>query len=199
MSGNNDDILGVIFLAFVAIITASLINKFAPGDNILIVPSMAFVSISLWIAYDYILRSRYKSKLACMKERVVQRGIAQQSENVEVNPEEISNLVNEINDSDDSPEPEKPMPIPPPQKQDKDEFDIDLHNKRDLRKLHTRMGCSADTQLYNRMKYTSMQPRLSQDIRAQWNKHSLKPYLEEELEEHSKREWWNSDFLEESF
>jgi len=68
-----------------------------------------------------------------------------------------------------------------------------------IKDFHTKMGCCADTRLFNRMKFMGIQPQWSKDIRAAWNKYSLQPYLEDELREHADRIWWNSDHLESEF
>ncbi len=59
------------------------------------------------------------------------------------------------------------------------------------------MACEADTGLFNRMKYMSIQPQLSQVIRAGFNVHTMKPFFEEELREGENKHWWeNNDYLD---
>lgn len=77
--------------------------------------------------------------------------------------------------------------------------DVYIAQGKDIPDIHHYMGSRGDTQMCNRMKYMQMQPKLSQKNRADYNKYSLQPFLEEELQEHSEREWWNSDFLEDGF
>lgn len=55
------DIISVLFLGLVGIIIAALIMKIAPKS--LIIPSFVFISICLWIAYDYMLLRRYRMKM----------------------------------------------------------------------------------------------------------------------------------------
>lgn len=84
-------------------------------------------------------------------------------------------------------------------KQHVSEFDIDMHNGELFQKIYPRMGCCGDTAIANRMKYMGMQPQVSKAIRASFNKHTMQPYLEEELRAHADREWWASDFLDYDF
>jgi len=97
--------------------------------------------------------------------------------------------------------PDKPQPkTGAPEKDHANEYDIDMHNQlHSIQDMHSAMGASGDTMLCNRMKYMGVQAQLSKDIRASWNKYSVQPWLEEELQEHANREWWNSDHLEAEF
>lgn len=83
---------------------------------------------------------------------------------------------------------------------EKGDFDIDMYQgKKTMQELFPEMGCSADTRITNRMKYMGMQPQLASVIRSSYNKYSLQPFIEEELREHAKRTWWDSDFLDNEF
>jgi hypothetical protein len=190
-----DDILGIVFLALVCIIVGSLVRSLLPEGSYLFVPSGVFLLVCLWIAYDYILNERHEARTKCPS-------LKRKHRNAMV---DIQRLVNEINAANDEPEtpprktPKEEHRNQPMVKEHDGEIDIDLYNMKTIPEMHKNMGCDADTALYNRMKYQSLQPRMSQDIRAQWNKFSLQPYLEEELQDHANREWWNSDFLEHHF
>ena len=65
MYGN--DILSVIFLTIICVIISGIIVKYTPHKLHLVVPSVALISIILWIAYDYILQRRELSKRAVKK------------------------------------------------------------------------------------------------------------------------------------
>ena len=68
MNNNGSDILSVLFLALVCIVISGLVYKFAPRNSNLIIPSFAFIAVALWIAYDYMMLSRYKAKEKCRKD-----------------------------------------------------------------------------------------------------------------------------------
>ena len=80
-------------------------------------------------------------------------------------------------------------------------FDLqfDPNNTNDVKHVHEAMGCLSDNAFTNRMKYTGMQSQLAAVNRASYNAKSLKPWLEEELNENANREWWNSDHLDSKF
>lgn len=90
-----------------------------------------------------------------------------------------------------------------PQKEDNDdvskakhkgEFDIDLYNNQlSIQELHKDMGCSGDNKLANRMKYMGLQAKVSQDIRARMNRHSIQQFWEEELRDNENRDWWDAE------
>lgn len=185
------DILSVIFLALICIVIAGIVKNLAGSNINLIIPSFVFIAIGLWIAYDYMMIKRYKAKERCMQNkmdelqdeleaRILINQIAEESEDNRNIPDlEVNNNV-----------------IEPPEKRSDNEYDIDIYNAVSIKDMHTNMGCTGDTMLCNRMKYMAVQPQKSKEIRAQWNKYSFLPYLEEELQEHANREWWNSDHLE---
>ena len=83
------------------------------------------------------------------------------------------------------------------EKQHSNEYDIEIYSGvDDIRKLYTHMGSNGDTQICNRMKYMGVQPKLSQDIRASYNKYSQEPFFTQELEEQSNKIWWENDLLD---
>lgn len=188
-----DDILSVLFLAFVCLIVSGLVYKLVPQRSILLVPSFILIAIGLWISYDYILLRRYKAKEQCNKQK---------------NIREIHTLVDEINNdayeggdlnSQDLQDNQNPKKATPVEKLLECDFDIDVHNQVDIRDMYHHMGSSGDNQIANRMKYLGMQPQLSKNIRAAHNRYTLQPYFEEELRENEEREWWNNDALEADF
>lgn len=242
-----NDILSVIFLALVCIVTSALVSKLAPMYSGLIVPSAAFICISLWISYDYILTSRQVLKSRCPRrstneiESIINEINTDTANGVEIDTDEefddedeqssdtphqfrynqSSSPYDPANDiyADESdlrtgnpngtkgcqsgfygagnriqhPDYMKPDPEPRPTKQAPGEFDIDIFNGHgDMQKIFKETGTSGDTSICNRMKYMGLQAKLSQDIRAQYNTNSLKPYVEEELRE-GDRIWWEAE------
>lgn len=184
-----DDILSVIFLTLICIIVSAIVMKLTPGNSNLIVPSFAVICVGMWIAYDYMTISR----------NVVRKKHRREKNNAD----EIQELVDDINqqssmggsyedNGQDSEQDEDKEPTP--KKQNDSEFDIDMYNGNgDIRKIYQEMSNSGDTQLANRMKYIGMQPKLSKDIRANWNKHGLLPYVEAELAEGEAKHWYGND------
>jgi len=65
-----------------------------------------------------------------------------------------------------------------------------------IKKYHHLMGGDADNFMCNRMKYSSMQPQMSKDIRARHNKYKFQQYYEQELREQENRDWWETDELD---
>ena len=208
-----DDILSVVFLALICIVVSSVIIKIAPYNSNLIVPSCAFISVVLWVAYDYILLIRYRDRDREMKRNMTNGGdeaIVLQ----EINNLSIDNvLVPEKNSNDESSDTPGGDPsnkhlnnsgitIPNTSlantynkikyiaKKNLGEFDIDLYNHNsDIRNIHGEMGVPGDTQLCNRMKYMGLQPQLSKNFRAAWNARKLQPYVEAELREEEDINW----------
>ena len=82
------------------------------------------------------------------------------------------------------------------QKNNSNEFYIDMFSGNmdsDIRAMHSVMGSTGDTQISNRMKYLALQPQVSADARASYNKYSLQPYLDEELRQNENRDWWDDN------
>jgi hypothetical protein len=202
MSG--DDILSVIFLALICIVISGIVYKLAPNNANLIVPSFVLISIGLWITYDYMMQSRYSDKIKCIKRKAEQK-VEQKVEQSLLSIVDEINSTNGIGNSDSAKanadtmgdtEPQNSV-IPQPKKRRPDEFDLDIYSgEDDIRKLYTHMGADGDNQVCNRMKYMSVQPKLSKDIRASFNKYSWQPYVEAELRENEFREWWYMDQLD---
>jgi hypothetical protein len=199
--GNGENILSVVFLALICIVISTVVGMFATNNSGLIIPTSVFVSICLWIVYDYMLINRYKAKEQCMRDKY---NLNKTDELADELADEL--LLGSINDIDDEPEVEElkevsnPAEMGRPKKENPDEFDIDMYNsEQSLQCMHKDMGCGGDTMLCNRMKYMGLQPQLSKDIRSAFDKYTLQPYFEEELREQSEREWWNSDHLESEF
>ena len=179
-----EDLLSLLFLAFVCIIFIGLIKALLPDHSILLVPSFAVICLGLWLAYDYALASRYKKKVECMENQLAEILNAQQDEVYDQEDDQVY-------DQEDVEDLSACM----------DNAHVhasstklqDYNKKITMKEIHGEMGCSGDTQLYNRMKYTSIQPQLSKDIRASWNARKLQPYLEEELRENENRDWWDRE------
>jgi len=179
-----DDIISVIFLALIAIVIAGLVHKFLPDDSSLIVPSFVLISVGLWIAYDYILLNRYQKRAACAHAHQSKHTNTNAAQKQEREPEHKPTV------SVDSGEPEKPLI------EIKKPVSVDINYYRDdsdFRSLHKSMGSSGDNQLFNRMKYMSIQPKVSAALRTGWTARSLQPFVEEELREQERRHWWDDN------
>lgn len=183
-----EDILSVIFLALICIVIAGIVHRIAPGQ--MMVPTFALIAVCLWIAYDYMLMSRYKAKKACLN----------QPAELEEIDKKIQELASELSSSDegdtytdDQEDVNAELSLKPEAKH-KNEFDIDMYD-RDLsiQELYKDTGCSGDTRMANRMKYMGLQARMSQDIRARWNAEKFRPYFEEELRDNETRDWWDNE------
>lgn len=186
-----ENILSVALLALVVVVFAGIVHQLAPRTA-LIIPVFAVFAVGLWVTYDAILLNRYEAKMRCAEVHVGK--IESDDISDSADSTEISDLANT---SDQVNAPDPPSSIT---KQSDNEFDIDIYTEaRSLEEIHRHMASPGDTRICNRMKYMGMQPQLSQNIRSEWNKYSMQPFLEEELAEHANREWWNSDYLEEQF
>jgi hypothetical protein len=194
-----EDILSVIFLALICIVISGIVMKLAPDHAGLIVPSFVFICISLWVAYDYMMLQRYKAKEHCAahnKHNQPQKNLEQLVDDINFATENATDK--DIEDVDNKGDTEiQNKIIPEPKKQNVNEYDIDLYHAEDnIRKLYTHMGADGDNQVCNRMKYMGVQAKLSQDIRASFNKYSWQPYLEEEMREGESKIWWDFDQLD---
>lgn len=80
---------------------------------------------------------------------------------------------------------------------DVNEFDIDYYSdpskEFDIRLVYNEQGGQGDTMICNRAKYQGMQAKLSMDIRAIYNKHTIEPYFQEELKEQADKIWWEAE------
>ena len=190
-----DDILSVVFLALVCIVIAGIMSKITPAG--MVMPTYALIALCLWIAYDYMLLTRYKAKAACLNRK-------RENEEAERSLEELADELEEkdvpaekdIQEKNKPAEKEEPLPVErKPEQQHVNEFDIGIFNTTagGIQTLHSKMGCGADTQIANRMKYMGLQAKLSQDIRARHNKHNLVPYFDEELKANESRDWWDAE------
>lgn len=183
-----EDILSVIFLALICIVIAGIVHRIAPGQ--MMVPTFALIAVCLWIAYDYMLMSRYKAKKACLN----------QPAELEEIDKKIQELANELSSSDegdtytdDQEDTNAELSLKPEAKH-KNEFDIDMYDRElSIQELYKDTGCSGDTRMANRMKYMGLQARMSQDIRARWNAEKFRPYFEEELRDNETRDWWDNE------
>lgn len=62
-----DDIISIIFLAFIAIVVSGIVtNIHLPHMG---VPTFVLIAVCLWISYDYILLKRYQAKEKCNKSK----------------------------------------------------------------------------------------------------------------------------------
>lgn len=179
-----EDILSVVFLAFICIIVAGILNSFMPGE--LMIPSFVLIAVCLWVAYDYMLLKRYKEKKKCMTKKH-----AEQTDDLENRIRELTEQLENDEEAREDP-PEEPADLSPVAKH-KNEVDIELYQGGSIQNLHGKMSCSGDTQLANRMKYMSMQSQMAKDARARWNVEKFRPYFAEELKDNERRDWWDND------
>ena len=222
-----EDMLSVVFLALICIVVGALVIKLAPSD--MLIPTFALIAVCLWVAYDYMLLKRYKAKEACMKKHQTDKELDEVINSIDLNadvdeskdsdfgekPADDGKPVSEVIADDGKPVSDK-LDVRnaingadvykseleanyPANQKDVSEFDIALYNGADIPNVYKAMGCSADTKIANRMKYMGMQAKLSLDIRAKHNRHTLAPYYDEELRANENRDWWDveSDFLDE--
>jgi hypothetical protein len=190
-----DDILSLVFLVLVCIVISSLVIKLVPNMFGLLVPSISLIFVGLFIAYDYMLKSRQQKREDCMEKT---EAMASPEERDDA---ELNDLLNQINNStSDAPVgTDTKETIPEPVKQRDDEFDISIYlNPNDsMKRNFSHYGSDADNMICNRNKYMGVQAQLSKNIRSAFNVNSVKELFEDELEMHSQREWWgNSDFLD---
>ncbi len=210
-----DDILSVVFLAFVCIVVAGVMNKLLPQNAALIVPVMSLICVSLWMAYDFMLLKRHSTKCTKPKPNELINDLIQEADILsieddisrEVNKDSVSkdsvskdSVSKEVDIKKDAIEELNTRPnisitntynkIHEPRKQGNKDFDIDYYNHNaDIRDIHGEMGFTGDTRIYNRMKYMGLQPQLAKNIRASWNARTLQPWVEEELREQEERNW----------
>jgi hypothetical protein len=181
-----EDYLGILFLAFVCIILASLIKALLPDHSILLVPSFAFICIGLWMTYDYTLATRYKKRLACMLEHQMNNELYDETDQI-TNEDIIDDMPNNQQDYNQDYNQDN--------RQDYNQDDIiEKYNKEmSIKENHANMGCTADTHIFNRMKYAGIQPQLSKIIRSAWNVRKFQPYIDAELKENENRDWWDTE------
>lgn len=80
------------------------------------------------------------------------------------------------------------------------DFDMDLYtgNKKHT-DVYANMTNDGDGLIASRAKYAGVQAQASQVIRAQFNKYSMQPYEEGQLQNLSNMQWWNSEHLDREF
>ena len=184
-----EDIISVFFLAIICIVISTIIYRISPVNINLLVPSCAIISVMLWVAYDYMLNNKYEHAMHKLNEE--REEITQTLEEI---VHEINNAVDDRPSTDEGFQSKNVAPLV---KQHPNEFDLEIYSGTDdIRKLYTHMGSNGDTQICNRMKYMAVQPRLSKDIRASYNKHTIEPFFQEELNEQENKIWWEMDMLD---
>ena len=193
-----EDYLGILFLAFVCIILASLIKALLPDHSILLVPSFAFICIGLWMTYDYTLATRYKKRLACMLEHQMNDELYDETDQIN-NEDIIDDMPNNQQDNNLDNQQDNNL-----DNQQDNNLDYNLDYNQDdiiekynkemsIKENHANMGCTADTHIFNRMKYAGIQPQLSKIIRSAWNVRKFQPYIDAELKENENRDWWDTE------
>ena len=193
-----EDVLSVCFLAFVCLVFGGLILRLFPDDAHFIIPSFVMICIGLWVSYDYMLNKRYNDIDNCRKKQEIKllkaHNMKYHDDNIE-KPDLDDNPIRQTNDQKND------KPIEQDKKPDKynNKKEIDIayvDNGDSIQKVHSYMGTLGDTKLFNRMKYSGLQPQLAKDIRSRYNKYSMVPYFKEELDEQENRVWWENDALE---
>ena len=178
--------LYVIFLFIVACVIAGIVMKLEP---VYMVPSFILICAGLWITISYIQNERYKAKLKCLNTTNTTETDTYDTDPDLYDDEDTPDIALEMIDIEsDHPKKRK--------HKEKKCLSQKVFDGIPIKKLHKEMGSLGDTKIFNRMKYMAMQPKWSQDIRASYNKYSLQPYVEKELQEHADRIWWNSDHLD---
>lgn len=184
-----DEILKTIFLVMVFLVISGIMYNELPGY--MMMPTFAVMAICLWISLDYML-CLGKDKMY----KVKPKDKMYQMEPVEIKDLESQNVKPEL-PKDDIELPDlvntKPVNIAPPNSlEGQQKKDCDISYKT-IPEAHVYMGCSADNQMTNRMKYMGLQPKLAADIRAQHNVYKLMPYFDEELRDWEASEWWQDE------
>jgi hypothetical protein len=197
-----EDVLSICFLAFVCLVFGGLVIRLFPDNAHFIIPSFALICIGLWISYDYILTKRYEDIDKCRKRKEIQllenHNMKYHNTQIDEPHVEPSTNVKPNTKPDNKKEVDKYNNKKEIDKyNNKKEIDITLVDNGDsIQKVHSYMGTLGDTKLFNRMKYSGLQPQLAKDIRARYNKYSMLPYFKEELDEQENRIWWENDALE---
>lgn len=164
------ELFNFIFFAFVLCVVLAIVRQWSNGMRLITVMALA---AGLWLGWDSL---RMIGRKSCGCASPVASPVS-----VQADPADL----------DDPTEPADTIDNPD------GHADIAVYSGEDIRTLHSSLGCGADNQLCNRMKYTGSQAKMSQDIRARFNKYSLMPYLEEEMRENEELHWWESDDLDE--
>ena len=198
-----EDVLSVCFLAFVCLVFGGLILRLFPDDAHFIIPSFVMICIGLWVSYDYMLNKRYNDIDNCRKKQEIKLLKAHNIENPDLDDSPIRQTDNHTNEQTNRQTDRQTnvKPIEQDKKPDKynNKKEIDIayvDNGDSIQKVHSYMGTLGDTKLFNRMKYSGLQPQLAKDIRSRYNKYSMVPYFKEELDEQENRVWWENDALE---
>lgn len=202
-----NDILSVIFLALIAIVISAMILNISPGNILSSVPIFALIATSLWIAYDYIVLSRTREKEACVKEEEPIK-MDEDEQDQAVLRDVLSDIHadNKASEEEDIPIDGKPVNIDEKHKEGmksleeklRDQADLNTYSGMDfLKKQWTNWGCDGDNQICNRMKYMSVQPQMSKNFRAAYDKYSAATYFQEELDEQENNKiWWECDQMD---
>ena len=203
---NPQDNLHVIFLSVIAVIFSGIVSVQGRLECSVWLPGLVFSLITAWIMYENISFDYRDDRAKCTGGSDTNLVVVSQEELEEELEEELTNINKEAhydtgNDtSNDTGNDKGEQVFEQVLKKLKDnDLKYDQTSEREWKTQYSSMGCSGDNALANRMKYMGIQPQLSQTIRASYNKYLLQPYLEAELKEHSEREWWSSDHLEDEF
>ena len=172
-----DDTLNILLLGFLAFVLASMFNAIL-NNNFNTIPYLILVFILQFFINKNSQKTVIKNEKKCSVQEIVDN-INNHSKNNVVPKFSNLNMV-------------------------ADDLSTDLLNKNNILSNNIgfevdNIGCEGDNILMGRMKYMGAQSKLSKNIRSSFNKYSLLPFLEEELREHSNREWWNSDHLNDEF
>jgi len=176
-----DDTLNILLLGFLAFILASMFSAIL-NNNFNILPYLILVFILHFFinmnSQKKVIKKVIKNEEKCSLQEIVDN-INNNSNNNVVPKFSNLNMV-------------------------ADDLSTDLSNKNNILSNNIgfegdNIGFEGDNLLMGRMKHMGTQSQLSKNIRSSFNKYSLLPFLEEELREHSNREWWDSDHLNDEF
>jgi len=172
-----------IFIVFVLVVAIIQLNSKVLVQAGLVILVLGLIAL---FAYDTYLKPEHCSENHIKSESNEDESICALVNSINQDDELNDELNDKIND--------KLVIVP------SSPHDIDIHQgNKSIKEMHHYMGCDGDNRIANRMKYMSIQPQVSDHIRANYNKYALQPFLEEELRENETRHWWENDALESEF
>lgn len=182
----------LLFLVFLIIIMYAMSSS--ELNVIKSFPSTVLILTVGWIAYEYIQLQKQKSILK-NKQNNANNLSAQNCNQPNISASNKINMsdeivdLNELSDDDEITE------------EITQELNKQLYtnNAAKYQNLHNANMQDGDSALANRMKVQSGRAKESIDNKARFNKYSLGPYLEQELQDHANMRWWDNPALEQHF
>lgn len=199
---DQDSILRILFYGLVGIVIFAIIRNVCP--EYLWMPMFVLVASVLWILYDFVVQKRVEQKpirVIWEEDEEVQDAEILEEPDEEPSERPVVNYSENYRENRIPPKFANHQPMIEGHvmnegsciAQHNNEFDIDIARGEPISALFQRSGSNADNAIANRMKYMGMQPKLSMEIRARHNRHTMQPYFEEELAANERREWWNNE------